>query len=88
MFGKTWKLSESKYKVVVERDVKIKMQDGTEINADIFRPNSDEKFPAIFAFHPYDQESQTAPIKPSALSTFFFKNPGQAGAVRQLLKAN
>jgi predicted acyl esterase len=77
MFGKTWKISESKYKATVERDVKIKMSDGTEINADIFRPDSDEKFPAIFGFHPYDQEAQTAPIKHSSFSTFFFRNPGQ-----------
>jgi predicted acyl esterase len=77
MFGKTWKISESKYKVIVERDVKIKMSDGAEINADIFRPDSDEKFPAIFGYHPYDQEAQTAPIKPSSFSTFFFRNPGQ-----------
>jgi uncharacterized protein len=77
MFGKTWKISEMKYKTVVERGVKITMKDGTKINADIFRPDSNEKFPAIFGFHPYDQESQTAPIKPSSFSTFFFKNPGQ-----------
>jgi len=77
MFAKTWKISESKYKVIVERDVKIKMSDGTEINADIFRPDSDEKFPAIFGYHPYDQEAQTAPIKHSSFSTFFFRNPGQ-----------
>jgi predicted acyl esterase len=77
MFGKTWKTSESKYKVIVERDAKIKMSDGTEMNTDIFRPDSDEKFPAIFGFHPYDQEAQAAPIKHSSFSTFFFRNPGQ-----------
>jgi predicted acyl esterase len=77
MFGKTWAISESKYKVIVERDVKVKMSDGIELNADIFRPDSDEKFPAIFGFHPYDQVSQTAPMKISSFSTNFFKHPGQ-----------
>ena len=77
MFGKTWKISESKYKVLVERDLKIKMSDGIEVNADIFRPDSGEKFPAIFSFHPYDQVGQTAPVVPQSLSTNFFKHPGQ-----------
>jgi hypothetical protein len=77
MFGKSWKISESKYKTVVERDIKIPMSDGTEMNADIFRPDSDEKFPAIFGFHPYDQTAQTAPMKHSSFSTLFFRHPGQ-----------
>ena len=77
MFGKNWKTSELKYKVLIERGVKIRMSDGTELNADIFRPDSNEKFPAIFGFHPYDQASQTAPITINSLSTNFFKLPGQ-----------
>ena len=76
MFGKTWKTSEYKYKVLVERGVKIRMSDGVELNADIFRPDSDEKFPAIFGFHPYDQVAQTGPITINSLSTNFFKLPG------------
>jgi len=77
MFGKTWAISESKYKVAVEHDVKVKMSDGTELNADIFRPDSDEKFPAIFGFHPYEQKAQTAPMKHGYFSTLFFRQPGQ-----------
>ena len=49
MFSKMWKTSERKYGIVVEHDVKIRLNDGTVINADIFHPDSDEKFPAIFA---------------------------------------
>ena len=66
MYGKTWRTSERKYDVVVSRDVKILLRDGMDLNADIFRPDSDEQFPAIFGFHPYDQIPQTAPIKPQA----------------------
>jgi predicted acyl esterase len=77
MFGKTWRISESKYRTTIERDVKIKMTDGTEINADIFRPESNEKFPAIFGFHPYDQAAQTAPMTTNSFSTNFFKHPQQ-----------
>ena len=77
MFGKTWKTSERKYGVIVERDVKIRMSDGIEINADVFRPDSTERFPAILGFHPYNQAAQTAPIKPDSFSTNFFKHPDQ-----------
>lgn len=66
-----------KYKTIVERDIKIKMSDGTEINADIFRPDSDEKFPAIFRFDLYDQMVQTAPMMTNSFSTKFFRHPGQ-----------
>jgi len=77
MFGKTWKTSERKYRVLVERDVRIPMRDGIEISADVFRPDSPERFPAIFGFHPYRQESQTtAPIKPDAMATVTSTKPG------------
>ncbi len=77
MFGKTWHTSERKYDIIVEHDVKIRMSDGVELNADVFRPKSKEKFPAIFGFHPYRQQPQTAPIKTGPNSTNVFKNPGQ-----------
>jgi len=77
MFSKTWKTSQRKYGIVVEHDVKIRLNDGIEINTDIFHPDSCEKFPAIFGFHPYRQAIQTAPLKPDAVSVANFKNPGQ-----------
>lgn len=69
MFGKTWKTSERKYKVLVEEDVKIKMSDGVEINCDIHRPDSKEKFPAILGCCPYFLRPQSAFITPSPIST-------------------
>ena len=64
MFGLTWKTSEREYKVIVERDVRVKMSDGVQIDADIFRPESNnEKFPAILSVHPYSKSGQTEPIK-------------------------
>ena len=77
MFSRTWKTSERKYNVVVERDVRIVMSDGTEISADIFRPQTDEKFPAILGIHPYPQQPQTAPIKPNSFSSVTFPHPGE-----------
>ncbi|MCJ7594369.1 MAG: CocE/NonD family hydrolase, partial [Desulfobacterales bacterium] len=77
MFSKTWKTSEPRYKVVIERDVKIGMSDGIDLNADLFRPESDGQFPAIFGFHPYNQTAQTAPMMTRSFSTNFFRLPGQ-----------
>jgi predicted acyl esterase len=68
MFSKTWETSRRRYNIVVERNVRIPMSDGTEISADIFRPDSKRKFPALLGVHAYPQQPQTAPIKPSAFS--------------------
>jgi len=39
--------------IVWQRDVGVKMRDGTTIYADIFLPDSNEKVPAILAWSPY-----------------------------------
>ncbi len=75
MFSTTWKTSERKFNVIVARDVRIPISDGIEISADIFRPDSGGRFPAILGMHCYAQEPQTAPIKPSSNSTGTFMNP-------------
>lgn len=68
MFSNAWETSRRKYDIVVERDVKIVMEDGTPINVDIFRPKSDERFPAILGISAFVLRPQTAPIKPQAFS--------------------
>lgn len=42
--------------ILLERDVPIKMRDGVTIYADIFRPTTGEKCPAILAWSPYGKE--------------------------------
>ena len=39
--------------IVFERDVAMKLRDGTTIYTDVFRPASDAKVPAIFSWSPY-----------------------------------
>lgn len=41
------------------------MPDGTTLSANIWRPEVDEKCPAILSFHCYHQEGQTGPMKPA-----------------------
>lgn len=80
MIGRTWKTSERKYEVTAERDVKIPMRDGTKLNADIFRPESEEKFPAILGYFPYNLDMQSAPIHTDSFSSVVFKHSHQEKA--------
>jgi putative CocE/NonD family hydrolase len=77
MFGRDWSTSPRAYKVVVEHDVKIPVRDGTLLNANVFRPDAGEKFPAILGYFPYHMSKQTAPIKVDSFSSAIFKHPGQ-----------
>jgi predicted acyl esterase len=50
------------YKLVVEKDVKIPMRDGTLLYGDIFRPDGGkEKFPVIFNLGPYQKDKVWIP---------------------------
>jgi len=77
MFGKTWKTSERKYGVVLERDVRVRMKDGVHLHADIFRPEAAEKFPAVLGYHPYDPDAQFAPIFPRAFASITAQSASQ-----------
>jgi len=77
MFTTQWRTSTRKYAVVAEKDVKIPISDGVELSCNVFRPDSKKKFPAILGFHCYHQAAQTSQIKPTAISTAQWRNPGQ-----------
>lgn len=64
MFSRRWHTSERRYGVVVERDVRIPVRDGTILVGDLFRPDAPGRFPAILGVHPYNTELQTAPLRP------------------------
>jgi hypothetical protein len=80
MFGRDWSTSPRAYRVVVERGVKIPVGDGVHLNADIFRPEAEGKFPAILGYFPYNLEMQSAPVKVDSFSSVVFKHPGQEKA--------
>jgi len=64
VFTRKWSTSQRKYDVAVERDVKVRMPDGTLLDGDIYRPNSSERFPVILGAHPYNKDLQSPPILP------------------------
>ncbi|HKR83969.1 MAG TPA: CocE/NonD family hydrolase [Terriglobales bacterium] len=41
--------------IIIQRDVSMKTRDGVTLRADIYRPNSPEKFPVILMRTPYDK---------------------------------
>src|SRR5581483_12020523 len=64
MFTRQWSTSERRYGVSVDRDVKVRMPDGVRLDGDIFRPDSDEKFPVILGAHAYNKNLQSPPMLP------------------------
>jgi len=62
-------ISQPKYKIRKETDVRVPMRDGIDIVVDIFRPNSEERFPALVALSPYGKEMQAViPTQPPHVS--------------------
>ena len=50
------KLSQPKYKMIVEKDVFVTMRDGIKVAVDIFRPDAPGKFPALYATSAYQKD--------------------------------
>ena len=50
------------YKIKTEKDVYVKMRDGVKLACDIYRPDAEGKFPALFGMSPYSKDVQRAPI--------------------------
>jgi len=48
-----------RYKVRVEHHVRIPMRDGTQLSADLIRPDRDGRFPAIIEYIPYRKDDLT-----------------------------
>jgi len=77
VFSKKWEVSKRRYEIIKESSVSIPMSDGVTIDADIFRPDSPGKFPAILGVHQYNKELQTSPIIPTGFN--MANGPVEAG---------
>jgi len=58
------KLSQPKYNVKLEKDVYVKMRDGIRVAVDVYRPDAQGKFPAIYASSPYQKNLYYLPALP------------------------
>lgn len=77
MFSRDWMTSQREYGVAVERNVQIEMSDGVLLDADIFRPKSAERFPAILGVHAYDNAMQSVHCMPVGMKAS--NSPAEAG---------
>ena len=68
MFSSRWQTSPRQHEVVIERDARIPLGAGIELDCDIFRPRAQGRFPVIVAFHPYDKAAQSVELTPIAFS--------------------
>ena len=42
-------------RLIVDRDVPVEMRDGTILRADVYRPDSNDRFPVLLQRTPYDK---------------------------------
>ena len=61
MKSKNTKMSQPRYTMTIEKDVKGRMRDGAILYADIFRPKEAGKFPAIVNISAYQKDKIWVP---------------------------
>src|SRR3954462_3611286 len=64
MFTRKWATSERKNDVVVERDVRVRLANGTHLDGNIYRPADAGRFPVLLGAHPYNKDLQSPPLRP------------------------
>lgn len=67
------------YKMREEKDVLISMRDGVRLVADIFRPDTGGRFPALLAMCPYCKDIMAPPISPQPRRTALWNGGIEAG---------
>ncbi len=71
--------SEPIYKIKSENNVYVSMRDGVRLAVDIFRPDSDGKFPALVAICPYGKEIQSMKLPPQPSHSVLLYGSIEAG---------
>lgn len=61
------RISQPRYGIKTEKDVFVTVRDGVRLAVNIYRPDSNEKFPALFAMGGYGKELQEELIAPQPL---------------------
>ena len=73
--------------MTIEKDVRIPMRDGVHLAADIYRPRTDRKVPALLALSPYGKELQALAltIPPQARPSPLWDGGIEAGDIRAVV---
>jgi predicted acyl esterase len=72
-------ISQPKYKMKVEKDVRIKMRDGVHLAADIYHPDAEGKFPALLSMSCYGKDIQKLPVPDYPTDPFLGNGGIEAG---------
>jgi len=64
MYTRRWATSPRIHEVVVERDVKVRMPDGTHLDGNVYRPATPGRYPVLLGAHPYNKDLQSPPLRP------------------------
>lgn len=67
MFSTTWATSPRAFRATRDRNVKIPVSAGFELNCDIVRPDAPGRFPVLLSLAPYPIDDQMAQIVPTAM---------------------
>lgn len=67
MFSTTWQTSPRQHGVVRDRHVGITTSEGVRLDADVFRPDAEGRFPVILSLAPYPVDDEVAPISPGPM---------------------
>jgi len=74
-------MSRPQYKMIIERDVPMKMRDGVTLRADVFRPDADGKFPGLLALSAYGKDCQSLDIPAQPINSWVFDHNVEAGDI-------
>lgn len=72
--------------MIEERDVFVRMRDGTRLCVDVFRPEGEGPFPTLVAIGPYGKDIQTLPIPPQPPQSAVYERAIEAGDPRYLTR--
>lgn len=67
MFSTSWQTSKREFRARRDRDLKIPVTAGFELNCDVVRPDAPGKFPVLLSLSPYSIDDQMAPLVPTPM---------------------
>lgn len=62
------------WKVKIEKNLYVKMRDGKRIAVDVYRPDGEDKSPAILAMSPYGKDVQAIKVAPRPFNMEYVRN--------------
>jgi predicted acyl esterase len=68
MYGVNWQTSPRQYQITKQLNVRIPVSDGITLDADIHRPSTGDRLPALLSVHPYNKRLQFDAMMPTGLN--------------------